>query len=428
MKYLLAPLLALSLVGCSLLDGPAVSEIEPSAAPSPISSSADLLVFGGFSQRFVGLADPFVKVIYEGYQLALDEVGGEVAGLKVELVRAIPDEIADQVGAINAGGLSSRQLTDAVIAYAEREPRLIADMGPNHWLALDDGSIEALCRSGLTMLSSTLPDPGTSATGCPGQHFFRAMGSAGSSGRVAARYFAEEGFKRVLVLISRTDSSRSLPIWKAQLSALSAEARKGGVQIVAERDIMSTDAAAIRSFKPDAVLLLGRSDEAAVTAFWKLRSAITAVPFMLTDLGLTDNFYRTGREYKALGPTLLAAFAFEPSSYLGYQDFLNRWGDRVVGEIRLGDETIAMDSYAAMKALLVAIEQIASSGISDPGEIAMRLPSVLASLKLSGAPYGEPWGFTGSGDRYPVIGGIYTVDLTLSEDLYLFPLRAVRYE
>jgi hypothetical protein len=148
MKYLLTPLLALSLVGCSLLDGPVVSEVEPSVAPSPIARSADLLVFGGFSQRFVGMSDPVLKVIYEGYQLALDEVGGEVAGLEVELVRAIPDEIADRIGGADNGGLSSRILADALIEYAKREPRLIATMGPNHWLARDDGSIEALCRAG----------------------------------------------------------------------------------------------------------------------------------------------------------------------------------------------------------------------------------------------------------------------------------------
>ena len=427
MKYLLAPLLALSLVGCSLLEGPVVSEVEPSATPSPIARSADLLVFGGFSQRFVGMSDPVLKVIYEGYQLALDEVGGEVAGLEVELVREIPDEIADRIGGAESDGLSSRMLADALIEYAKREPRLIATMGPNHWFARDDGSIEALCRAGVTMFGPLLPDPATSATGCPTQYFFRTVGSAGSSGRVAARYFAEEGVKRVLVLTTRTDNARLLPIWRAQLSAFAAEAKKSGVQLVAERDLASTDAATIRSFKPDAVLLLGRADEAAAIAFWSLRSAIATVPFMLTDLGISDNFLSAGREYSAPGPVLVASFSFEPSAYLGYQDFLQRWKSRFGEEIGVFDAGLAMDSYAAMKALLTAIEQIVSAGISDPREIAARLPGALASLKLDGAPYGEPWGFTGSGDRYPVIGGIYTIDPALSEE-YSFPLRAVRYE
>ena len=441
MKYLLAPLLALSLVGCSLLDGPVVSEVEPSATPSPIARSADLLVFGGFSQRFVGMSDPLVKIMYEGYELALDEVGGEVAGLKVELIRrrtaaptddtpdpeAIPNDITDRLGGADNGGLSSRMLADAVIEYTKREPRLIATMGPNHWLARDDGSIEALCRAGITMFGPVLPDPATTATGCPSQYFFRTVGSAGSSGRVAARYFAEEGVKRVLVLTARTDNTRLLPIWSAQLSAFTAEAKKSGVQLVAERDLASTDAATIRSFKPDAVLLLGRADEAATVALWKLRSAIATVPFMITDLGISDSFLSAGREYSAPGPVLVASFSFEPSAYLGYQDFLRRWESRFGEEIGVFDAGLAMDSYAAMKALLTAIEQIVSAGISDPREIAARLPGALASLKLDGAPYGEPWGFTGSGDRYPVIGGIYTIDPALSEE-YSFPLRAVRYE
>ena len=427
MKYLLAPLLALSLVGCSLLDGPVVGEVEPSVPPSPIARSADLLVFGGFSQRFVGMSDPVLKVIYEGYQLALDEVGGEVAGLEVELVRAIPDEIADRLVGADNGGLSSRMLADALIEYTKREPRLFATMGPNHWFARDDGSIEALCRAGVTMFGPVLPDPATSATGCPTQYFFRTVGSAGSSGRVAARYFAEEGVKRVLVLTTRTDNARLLPIWRAQLSAFAAEAKKSGVQLVAERDLASTDAATIRSLKPDAVLLLGRADEAAAIAFWSLRSAIATVPFMLNDLGISDNFLSAGREYKSRGPVLVASFSFEPSAYLGYQDFLRRWESRFGEEIGVFDAGLAMDSYAAMKALLTAIEQIVSAGISDPREIAARLPGALASLKLDGAPYGEPWGFTGSGDRYPVIGGIYTIDPALSEE-YFFPLRAVRYE
>ena len=231
----------------------------------------------------------------------------------------------------------------------------------------------------------------------------------------------------MLVLTTRTDNARLLPIWRAQLSAFAAEAKKNGVQIVAERDLASTDAATIRSFKPDAVLLLGRADEAAAIAFWSLRSAIATVPFMLTDLGISDNFLSAGREYSAPGPVLVASFSFEPSAYLGYQDFLRRWESRFGEEIGVFDAGLAMDSYAAMKALLTAIEQIVSAGISDPREIAARLPGALASLKLDGAPSGEPWGFTGSGDRYPVIGGIYTIDPALSEE-YSFPLRAVRYE
>ena len=428
MKYLLAPLLALSLVGCSLFDGPVVSEIEPSGTPSPIASPADLLVFGGFDPRYRGLlSESFVKLIYQGYQLSLDEVHGEVAGMRVGLVPAIPDALADRL--LGEGGYGEVQdLTEAVIAYAENEPRFVADMGPNHWRARDDGSIRALCQAGIVMISSTLADPSASASGCPTQRLFRTAGSVGSSGRAAAQYFQDTGVKRVLLLTSRADSDRQLPVWKAQLSAFTAAARAVGVQIVDQRDLIKTTASQIRSLNPEAVFFIGLSDRVEAAALWKLRSEVAAIPFMINDMSLTDDFDLIGRQYSPEGPMLLSTFAFEPSSYIGYQDFLQRWDSRFGEEIRFGDVGIAMDSYAAMKALLTAIEQVASSGIRDPREIAARLPGVLASLKLSGAPYGEPWGFTGSGDRYPVIGGIYTVDLTLSEDLYLFPLRAVRYE
>jgi hypothetical protein len=86
-----------------------------------------------------------------------------------------------------------------------------------------------------------------------------------------------------------------------------------------------------------------------------------------------------------------------------------------------------MTGYAAMRALLAAIERAREEGAGSPSEIRALIPSRVSSAELSGQPFGTRWGFTGTGNLYPVFGGLYTLDYTIAEDEWLFPLRTIIY-
>jgi ABC-type branched-subunit amino acid transport system substrate-binding protein len=425
-RRLLLVLLAFSLAGCGLLEGPVPSEIDPTPSPTPVAATADLLILGAIEPDPL-LESSFVAVMRRGYELALAETDSRVGGLRIELLRSFPPEFETDPGSLGIDQATEIGFSQSAAALARTEPRLVAYLGPNHKYAFDDGSVERVCRAGLTMMSpiSTSPSVGS---GCPEQRFFRASASTSGNGRAAARYLAEEGLTRVVVLLSKNDPDRKLSAWEAELDAFRSEARRGGLTILAESDVMNTSAGAITRLRPDAFVLLGRTEEPEAARFWRLREQIAVIPAVVANSAVRDRFEPIGRVSEPAGRTVVASAIPVPAGIPGYAGFVERWRAQFGEAPPPADEWLAMNSYAAMRTLLVAIERAIEEGAASPAEIRGALPSIIPSLEFTGAPYEQRWGFTGSGERYPAVGGIYLLDFTLSEVDGMFPVRTIVYE
>lgn len=425
MTRLLAALaLSWSLVGCSLLDGPAPSVVDPSPTPEPVVE-ADLLVYGAVDPD-PQLPSSFVEVMARGYELALAETENRVGEWRVELVRELPDEIVAKSEEYGIG-VDEIGFHRSAIAFARYDERLIAFLGPHHKYAFDDSSVERVCREGLLMISSIQGSP-SRGSGCPEQRFFRTASSAGENGLAAARYLSEESLTRVVVLLSKNDPGRALPAWEDELDAFRSQAGRADIEILGEYDLLKMSASKLRSLNPQAFVLLGRVEEAEARRFWSLREEIATVPAIVASSALRDFFEPFGRETSPAGPVIIASAIPVVSGIPGYESFAARWNDRYGAPPPKDDEWLAMNSYAAMKAILVGIERAREAGIVEPRAIRAALPSIVAGLTLSGAPYGTTWGFTGAGERYPAIGGAFLIDFTVSEIDGMFPIRTLFYE
>jgi hypothetical protein len=423
--HALGLLLSLTLAGCSVLDGPVPSEIEPSA--TPIAESADLLILGAIEPDPL-LESGFITVMRQGYELALAEANGIVGGWRIELVSELPAEISTNPTKYGIDESTEIGFGQSAVAFAALDERLVAFLGAHHKYALEDGTIGRICAAGLLMMSPIQTSPSAVKGGCPEQRFFRTSGSASGNGRAAARYLVEESLTRVVVLTAQNDPGRELSAWKIELEAFRAEARRGGLKIIAESNLMNTSAGAIEQLRPDAFVLLGRTEREEAARFWELRSQIRTIPAIVANSAVRDDFEPLGRASTPAGRVVVASAIPIPDGIPGYAALIGRWVERFGAAPPTDDQWLAMNSYAAMKALLVAIERAREAGAMTPLAVRAALPTIVASLALTGAPYELPWGFTGAGERYPTVGGIYLLDFTISEVDGMFPLKTITYE
>lgn len=410
MQRLLTPLLlSLVLGGCAILDGPVPSVIEPDASPN--TTPADLLVFTypdagdlvwGLADKIGGDVDanvyPYVlEILRRGYELAIAETGGVVAGLRVELISALPDAIIDDPARYGIDLASDSSLfAPAALALLQTDDRLVAALGPHHSDAVSDRTIRILCEAGLPMVSGFQGVPAADEQQCPESRFFRTSQSLTIGAKTAAAYLSEEGAQRALLVVSKHEEGES-PLWEEERAAFLSEARQQDLEVIGELVADKLTIEQVRSSGADAIALVGSTGEQETRRFWNVFRQLDRLKSVVTESAAGYAFASFGGTLGIDRKLVVASNYPNASEIPGYAAFVERWVDRYGSLTEQNDEYIAMSGYAAMRAILAAIERVVEEGINDPTQIRALLPSRLSSLEFSGEPFGVRWGFTGSG-------------------------------